>query len=207
MLRRDPYGVLKEFGISVLTYSITSNHTHLLVRAKDSESISAFMQKLEGEFAEWYNLRKKNRSGAFWGGRYWSTMVETGQYVRTCMRYVDLNMVRAGVVEHPEEWEWCGYSELVGGRQRYRLLDLGEVLDLLEYDSVEDFREEYQRGIKEAIEKRLLSREACWTESIAVGSEPFVRDVGEKTIKRVELSYEATGQSQWVVREQHAAYV
>jgi hypothetical protein len=36
------------------------------------------------------------------------------------MRYIDLNMVRAGVVTHPSAWAWCGYEELVGERQRYR---------------------------------------------------------------------------------------
>ena len=59
---------LKTFDLSLLAYCITSNHTHLLIKAKDPESISNFMQKLEGEFAEYYNFRKR-RSGAFWGGR------------------------------------------------------------------------------------------------------------------------------------------
>jgi putative transposase len=197
---------VKEFRISLLTYNITSNHTHMFLRAKDAKSISAFMQKLEGEFAEYYNLRKKKRSGAFWGGRYWCTMVETGQYVRNCMKYIDLNMVRAGVVRHPRDWEWCGYRELVGERQRYGLLDMGEVLNLLEYESVEDLRAGYRRTIREAIKQRVLSREPWWTESIAVGRETFVRNVGEDTRNRIELFYEETGPSQWTVREKHAAY-
>jgi len=203
--RRRLREAVREFGISILTYNITSNHTHLFIRAKDVESMSAFMQKLEGEFAECYNLRKK-RSGAFWGGRYWCTMVETGSYVRNCMRYIDLNMVRAGVVRHPGDWKWCGYSELVGERQRYRLLDMAEVLSLWEYDSVEDFKADYRRAIQEALEKRLLSREPHWTESIAVGSETFVKGVGEDTSNRIKLSYEEAGRSQWVVREARAPY-
>jgi len=163
------------------------------------------MQKLEGEFAEYYNLRKK-RSGAFWGGRYWCTMVESGQYIRNCMRYVDLNMVRAGVVRHPSDWQWCGYQELVGERQRYRLLDIREVLNLWEYDAVDRFRTDYRRTIAEAIQKRQLSRESCWTEGIAVGSKTFVQNVGGATGNREKLYYQETGPSRWIVREGGEAY-
>ena len=65
--------------VSLLGYCITSNHTHLLLVAQDSEAdISRFMQSLEGDFAQAYNLRKKTRSGAFWGDRYHAVMVDTG---------------------------------------------------------------------------------------------------------------------------------
>ena len=203
--RRRLRQAVQEFGISILTYNITCNHTHLCVRAKDVETVSKFMQKLEGEFAEYYNLRKK-RSGAFWGGRYWSTMVETGQYVRDCMRYIDLNMVRAGKVTHPSAWAWCGYRELVGDRRRYRLLDTAEVVKLWECESEEDFRADYRRTIQEALEKSVLDRESCWTQSIAVGSEPFVKEIGENTRNRIELSYEESGPSQWIVRDPREPY-
>ena len=65
--------------VSLLGYCITSNHTHLLLVAQDSEAdIGRFMQSLEGDFAQAYNLRKKTRSGAFWGDRYHAVMVDTG---------------------------------------------------------------------------------------------------------------------------------
>ncbi len=47
------------------------------------------MQKLEGEFAEYYNIRKR-RSGASWQGRYWSTMIDNCEYLWDCMKYIDL---------------------------------------------------------------------------------------------------------------------
>jgi putative transposase len=45
-----------------------------------------------------------------------------GQHLLNCLCSVDLNMVRAGVVSHPQEWRWCEYDELAGSRQRYRLV-------------------------------------------------------------------------------------
>ena len=87
------------------------------------------MQKLEGEFAEYYNSRQR-RNGAFWGGRYHCTMVDGPEYIWNCMRYIDMNMVRARAVSSPEEWKWCGFNELTGVRKRYRMLDMAEVLTL-----------------------------------------------------------------------------
>jgi len=85
------------------------------------------MQKLEGECAGWYNLRKRH-SGAFWSDRYYCTLVDGGTYTCNCMKYINLNMVHARVVHHPSEWRWCGYDELIGIRQGYRLLDLDSVV-------------------------------------------------------------------------------
>ena len=96
----------KELGdsrVSLLSYCLTSSHVHLLVCSSEPDDVSLFMQRLQGEFAEWYNHRKR-RSGAFWNGRYHCTMVESGEHLWNCMRYINLNMVRAGVVAHPDKW-------------------------------------------------------------------------------------------------------
>ncbi len=191
---------VQDFDVSLLTYCITSNHTHLLLRATEPETVSRFMQRLEGEFAEYYNHRKK-RSGAFWEGRYGCTMVDCGDYVWNCMKYIDLNMVRAGVVHHPREWRWCGYQELIGQRQRYRLLDLDQVVSQCGGGRLESFRRSYEAAISEAIDRRHLHREAWWTESIAVGRESSVRDIEQQTVRRVELTVEESAPSQWTVRE------
>ena len=68
--------------------------------AQRSAFVSIFMRHLEGEFASHYN-RHKRRHGAFWSERYHSTLIEDGPHLWKCMRYIDLNMVRAGVVCHP----------------------------------------------------------------------------------------------------------
>ena len=107
-------------------------------------------QKLEGEFAEWYNLHK-HRSGAFWSDRYHCTLVDGGAYAWNCMKYIDLNMDRARVVAHPSEWKWCGYDELDGTRQRYRLLDLESVVRWQDGVSCEEFTPEYRRAIEDSI--------------------------------------------------------
>lgn len=131
------------------------------------------MQALEGDFAGSFN-RRKHRRGAFWEDRYHGTMVEDGEHLWNCIKYVDLNMVRAGVVSHPSEWQWCGYHELVGERTRYRLLDLELLLDLLGIPDIESFRLEYMHRIQRDIAEKKLDRERRWAESIAVGSKAYV---------------------------------
>lgn len=196
---------VRDFGVSLLAYCITSNHTHLLVTARDPAQVSSLMQKLEGEFAEHYNIRKRRKS-AFWGGRYHSTMIAGGEHLWNCMRYIDLNMVRAGVVSHPSEWRWCGYNELTGARQRYRLLDMAELLELHDGCLQADFQENYRQAIAESIASAELEREAMWTESIAVGSEAFVREIEEKTRNRAKMELAETPQGTWTVRETRLAY-
>ena len=163
----------RQFGVSLLNYCLTSNHTHEAVLESKSGGICGMMQKLEGDFAGYFN-RRKHRSGSFWEDRYHCTMVESGEHLWNCIQYVDLNMVRAGVVAHPRDWSWCGYQELVGQKTRYCLLDVDRLLELLGMHDLDSFVREYRARIEHAIEARRLQREKCWTESIAVGSRTYV---------------------------------
>jgi putative transposase len=92
----------KRFGLSVLNYLVTSNHVHLLVKDTGSNVIAESMQLIAGRTAQEYNERK-NRHGAFWEDRYHATAIEADEHLHRCLVYIDVNMVRAGVVSHPRE--------------------------------------------------------------------------------------------------------
>jgi REP-associated tyrosine transposase len=187
-----------ELELSLLDYCITSNHVHLLVFAADDAQVSGFIQKADGQFAEHYN-RLKKRSGAFWEDRFHCTMVDTGLYLFDCLIYIELNMVRCGVVRHPSQWRWSGYAELMGQRQRWRLLDVDCLLRLSGTEDAASFQNNFQAALENAIQEDGIKRQACWTESIAVGKESFVRQI-ETRVRRqqVEVRQEAQG---WVLRE------
>jgi len=121
------------------------------------------------------------------------------------MRYIDLNMVRAGAVEHPRQWRWCGFGELTGLRQRYRILDRAVVLEMYGGCPAEQFRENYQATIDQAL-ARGPEREPMWTDSIAAGSESFVRQIEEETRNRVELEVRPTSSGAWTIREPSEPY-
>ena len=61
--RRVIWESLARFPVEIFSYCLTSNHTHFLVRAADEDLISRWMQQVEGEFAQWYNRRKKRSGG------------------------------------------------------------------------------------------------------------------------------------------------
>lgn len=123
---------LRKHQISLFDFCVTCNHIHLLCMCDRLGDLSRFMQQLQGEFAEHYNIRT-GRSGAFWGERFHSTMVDCGEYLWNCLCYIDLNMVRAGVIRHPNEWPWCGYRELTGKRKRYRLLQVDRLVNKMSF--------------------------------------------------------------------------
>lgn len=106
---------LRRFDVRLLTYCVTGNHVHLLIRSPGTVELARFMQLVAGGMAPGYNARKK-RSGACWADRYHATMIEAGAHLWRCLRYIDLNMVRAGAVRHPSEWAWTGWLELMGQR-------------------------------------------------------------------------------------------
>ncbi len=91
---------------------VTSNHIHLLVVDDgDRDMIARSIQLVAGRTGQEYNQRKK-RNGAFWQDRYHATAVDTDRHLLQCLVYIDLNMVRAGVIAHPEEWIFSGYREI-----------------------------------------------------------------------------------------------
>ena len=80
---------------------VTSNHIHLLVIDDGTDAvISKSMQLVAGRTAQEYNQRKK-RKGAFWEDRYHATTIERDEHLVRCLVYIDMNMVRTGVVSHP----------------------------------------------------------------------------------------------------------
>lgn len=167
----------KKYGLSILNFSLTSNHIHLLVYDRGKRNvIPDSLLLVASRTAQEYNQRKI-RSGAFWEDRYHATAVETGRHLMKCMVYIDLNMVRTGKVKHPEEWPYCGYNEIMSYRQRYKLLDYKSLIRLLGIKTTEDLQVLYKKWIEEAIDMKKLKRESRWTESIAVGSKSFLENI------------------------------
>lgn len=68
--------------------------------------ISEFMKTFKEIFNIWYK-RERKYTGTIWSGRFKSTLIEGGRYRETCMRYVYLNPVRAGMVRHAADYAWC----------------------------------------------------------------------------------------------------
>jgi len=196
---------LAEFAVALLDYCITSNHVHLLLDAEERMQISGLMRSVAGEFARAYNRRKK-RMNAFWGDNFHATLVEEGQSLWRCLCYIELNMVRCGRVAHPRDWEWLGYHELMGQRQRYRLLDLERLCWRLQADSLPGVRKNLDAALGELITREQIKREPWWTEGLAVGSAGFLERIKPLILSCRETELVQTDQEFWVLQEPAAPY-
>jgi REP element-mobilizing transposase RayT len=178
----------KRFGTCILNYAVTSNHIHLLLRdGQERKVIPGTMQLIAGRTGQEYNQRK-NRKGAFWEDRYHATVVETGSHLAQCMVYIDLNMVRAGVVTHPCQWPFAGYNEILNPRERYGLIDHESLIEALDIGTMAELKDCYAGWVEESLKTQGVGRQPKWTKSIAVGSETFIEkiktELGSKAIGR-----------------------
>jgi len=90
-------------------YVLMTNHVHLLVTPHTENSIGKMMQMLGRYYVQYYNYCYR-RTGTLWEGRYKATLIDTDHYLLTCMRYIELNPVRArNIVDHPSEYPWSSY--------------------------------------------------------------------------------------------------
>jgi|APSaa5957512622_1039677.scaffolds.fasta_scaffold80425_1 putative transposase len=199
---------VKRHGVSVYGFSITGNHVHILAHVDSVEAVSSLMHLASGATAKRYNLRTR-RTGSMWQHPYQCTIVEDGRHLLNCLTYIDMNMVRAGVVAHPSEWRWCGHDELVGSRKRYRILDIGRLLQSLGVSSEEALRRYYTEAIEARTEAESRQRESHWTTSLAVGSEDFVNRTKEEYKRRWTFDLRRMSGAHdnvWTIREDRSSY-
>jgi len=85
-----------------------TNHVHLLMTGKQQDSLSNFMKYLGQRYVQYINKGYK-RSGTLWEGRFKSCLIDADEYLLECQRYIELNPVRADMVEHPADYRWSSY--------------------------------------------------------------------------------------------------
>ena len=126
-------------------------------------SLKHFMKELKERFSRWFNKRY-GRRGTLWQERYRSILVEDGEALRTMAAYIDLNPLRAGLVDDPKDYRWCGYAEAMGGSKRARV-GLCRVLGVAMDSWGEVGRETYRNlllgeGIESGREEKTRKRKA-----------------------------------------------
>jgi REP-associated tyrosine transposase len=84
-----------------------------LASPEDEDSLPKMMQRLSGHYARYFN-KCYRRSGSMWEGRYKASFINSDDYLLKCYRYIELNPVRAGMVESPERYPWSSYRENAG---------------------------------------------------------------------------------------------
>ncbi len=163
-----------------------TNHVHLLVTPHAESSISKMMQMLGRYYVQYYTYTYQ-RTGTLWEGRYKATLIDTEQYLLTCMRYIELNPVRAeGMAKHPAEYPWSSYRYHALGQTDNLVTPHREYQRLGKSD--EERQSAYRQLFRAHISEMTLAeiREAT-NKAWVLGSERFKRRM-EKKLDRQTVS-------------------
>ncbi len=106
-------GILRDaavrYRVDIHAWVLMTNHVHLLVTPRTDNGVSSMMQYVGARYVRYFNKRY-SRSGTLWEGRFKSCLIQTEDYFFTCQRYIELNPVRAGMVQHPADYRWSSYN-------------------------------------------------------------------------------------------------
>lgn len=127
-------------GWAVLAFAALGTHAHLLVKTPEP-TLSRGMGLLNGTYAKRYNAGR-GHAGHVLSGRFRACLVEEEGHLRSCLRYVPLNPVGAGLVERPDAWRWSTFAATAGREAAPRWLDADAVLGLFG-DDPDGAREAY----------------------------------------------------------------
>lgn len=182
-------------------------HIHLLVQdEKGRDVIPQSIKLVAGRTGQEYNLRKK-RKGAFWEDRYHATAVESEQHLLRCLVYIDLNMVRTGVVSHPSQWPFGGYNEIQKPRRKCILIAYQKLAELTGFETYDAFRKSHKELVNESLSNGNNYRQADWSESVAVGSKDFVETIKEKLGLRAKGRKILENDGGFQLREKMVSYI
>ncbi len=118
-------------GVSIWAYCLMPNHVHLIAVPDREDSLARAIGEAHRRYTRMINFREGWR-GYLWQGRFASYVMDEA-YLLACARYVELNPVRAGLVERPEEWRWSSAAAHMEGKDDV-LVAVGPLLDKARYD-------------------------------------------------------------------------
>jgi putative transposase len=97
------------YEVVIHAFVLMTNHFHLIVTPAAAHRLPQMMKEIGGRYVSYYN-RKHDRIGTLWNGRYRGLLIEDERYWLTCLKYVEQNPVRAGMVSVPGKYPWSSYS-------------------------------------------------------------------------------------------------
>jgi len=152
------------YGVEIHSWVLMTNHIHILATPKSDNSISRLMQHVGGHYVRYFN-RMYLRTGTLWEGRFKSCLVEDETCFLVCQRYIELNPVRANIVEDPGGYRWSSYranalgkvSNIISPHKIYTSLGATPTermssyrklcSEVLDSEVLDDLRKATQRGL------------------------------------------------------------
>ncbi len=107
----------QQHDCAIHAYVLMTNHVHLLATPQNTESISRLIQHVGRHYVTYVN-HAYGKSGTLWEGRHKGCLISSDDYLLACMRYIELNPVRAGMVVSPGDYRWSSYRINATGGER-----------------------------------------------------------------------------------------
>ena len=170
-------------GCRLHAYVLMTNHVHLLVTPMQAHGVSHLMQDIGRKYVRYINHTYR-RTGTLWEGRYKASLIDSDAYLLTCMRYIELNPVRAQMVQHPGEYRWSSYAANAQGQANPLLTphpvyaDLGADAESRQHAYRELFRHHMENDLLHTI------REAV-NQELVLGREDFKDRIEKMTARQV----------------------
>ena len=163
----------KDAGVRLLTYSLMTNHVHLIVVPEHGDSLAVLFRRVHGRYAQYFNARYR-RCGHLWQGRFFSCPLSPA-HLDVALRYVEMNAVRAGMVMKPEDYRWSSAKPHCSGLAAAE--DLLDVEFWKERGAADGWKQMLERAHPEAL-YHLLRR--CSHAERPFGPESFVAEFEER---------------------------
>lgn len=169
----------EEFGCKIYAYCLMGNHVHLVVNpGQNTESLSLLMKRVAGRQTRHINKLTK-RSGSLWEGRFKSSVISSREYLLACCRYIELNPLRAAIVNDPGDYPWSSYICKANGITD-KIVDLPH-----HYKALGNTKEERQIAYREYISQSIPKEEMqCIRKAVhrnqLTGSSKFYKLVEKK---------------------------
>ena len=195
-------GWLKEaaerYVCSIHAYVLMTNHIHILVTPEDKQGISLMMQYLGRRYVP-YSNKIYGTSGSIWEGRFKSSLVSDDQYLFTCMRYIELNPVRSGMVRLPGQYAWSSYRANAQGKMN-ELITPHPLYDQL--GKTKQCRLDAYKGLFKGHvdEEELVSIRNAWQTGTPLGNDRF-KDLIERKLK-CKVGQDRRGRPSKVIEEE-----
>ncbi len=158
----------EEHNFFLYHYCLMPNHVHLIIETTQRTILAKLMKQIN--LAYLYHYKKRySYFGHLWQGRYKSLIIDKDEYLITCGRYIELNPVRAKLVEDPKDYKWSSYNAYAYGK-----MDGITDMDLL-YDSLGKTHEERQESYRLPIQEETVNLNLRF-----LGSKRFINKMEEK---------------------------
>lgn len=173
----------ERYDCAIHAYVLMTNHIHILASPNDKQGISRMMQYMGRKYVPYINYTY-GTSGSIWEGRYKASLTHDEEYLLTCMRYIELNPVRANMVNNPSQYRWSSYRANAQGKENKLITphSLYLALGKTKASRLEAYRALFKAHVDEA---ELKDIRAAWQTGTPLGNDYFREKIERKLKSKV----------------------